>query len=138
MKLLGVDLGDARTGISVSDESGSFAFPLCVIKEYNSEKLAQKVADLAIKENAAGLVVGLPKNMDGSEGFRAQACRKTGEKIAELAALPLVMWDERCTTVIAHNELSKMNAGAKKRKETVDAAAAVLILESYLNYKKQN
>lgn len=136
MKIMSVDLGKARTGIALSNESESFAFPQCVITEYNEEKLAAKVADKA-KELGAGLIVaGLPKNMDGSEGFRAEECRATAAKIKELSGIELVMWDERCTTVSAHTVLNMNDTRGKKRKQTVDAVAAVMILEDYLAYRK--
>ena len=82
------------------------------------------------------LVVGLPKNMDGSLGWRAQECTETAEKIKDKTGLPLVMWDERCTTVMAHNALNMTDTRGKKRKQTVDAVAAVMILESYLAFRK--
>ncbi len=138
MIILSVDLGNVRTGIAVSDSSCSFAFPRGVITERRSEILAQKVADAAKKENADRIVVGLPKNMDGTCGFRAQECTEIADLIRNLSGIETVMWDERCTTVLAHNSLSANNVRGKKRKETVDAVAAVMILESYLDYLKNN
>ena len=102
MKIMSVDLGKARTGIAVSDIAESFAFPSCVITEYNEERLIQKVAEKAKELSAELIVAGLPKNMDGSEGFRADECRQTAERIAEASGIKVVMWDERCTTVSAH------------------------------------
>ena len=136
MIIMSVDLGDARTGIAVSDKGEGFAFPKTVIFERNNQKLIEKVGQLAKESGAELLVVGLPKNMDGSLGWRAQECTETAEKIKELTGLPLVMWDERCTTVMAHNALNMTDTRGKKRKETVDAVAAVMILESYLAFRK--
>lgn len=138
MKIMSVDLGKARTGIALSDETESFAFPQSVITEYNEDRLAQKVADKARELGAELIVAGLPKNMDGSEGFRAAECRQTAQKIASLSGIETVMWDERCTTVSAHTVLSMNDTRGKKRKQTVDAVAAVMILEDYLAYRKNN
>ena len=136
MIIFAVDLGLVRTGIAVSDKSEGFAFPRGVITERNEERLAEKVSAAAKKENAELIVVGLPKNMDGSEGFRAQECTETARKIEEKSGIETVMWDERCTTVQAHTALNFTDTRGKKRKETVDAVAAVMILESYLEYRK--
>lgn len=136
MIIMSVDLGKARTGIAVSDSGESFAFPKEVIHEYNSEKLVQKVAAAAEKYGAELIVIGLPKNMDGSLGFRAQECSELAEKIKEASKKEVAMWDERCTTVSAHTALNFTDTRGKKRKEVVDAVAAVIILEDYLNYRK--
>ena len=136
MIIMSVDLGKARTGIAVSDKSESFAFPKQVITEYNEEKLVAKIAAAAKELGAELIVAGLPKNMDGSEGFRAEECRATAEKIGMATGLEIVMWDERCTTVSAHTALNYTNTRGKKRKETVDAVAAVIILEDYLSFRR--
>ena len=136
MIIMSVDLGNARTGLAVSDNSESFAFPKEVITEYNKEKLVDKVAAAAKNYGAELLVVGLPKNMDGSLGWRAQECTETAEQIKEKAGIEVVMWDERCTTVMAHTVLNMTDTRGKKRKQTVDAVAAVMILESYLAFRK--
>lgn len=138
MLIMAVDLGLKRTGVALSDASESFAFPKCVITEHNEERLVEKIAAAAEEYAAELIVVGLPKNMDGSLGFRAEECTATAEKIAEKTGLPTEMWDERCTTVLAHNALNETNVRGKKRKQTVDAVAAVLILESYLEYRRNN
>ncbi len=136
MYIMSVDLGKARTGIALSDNSESFAFPKCVITEYNEEKLCAKICEKAKELSAELIVVGLPKNMDGSLGFRAQECTAVAEKIANLSGIKTVMWDERCTTVSAHTALNYTNTRGKKRKETVDAVAAVIILEDYLAFRR--
>ncbi len=138
MIIMSVDLGKARTGIAVSDSGESFAFPKTVITEYNTEKLIQKVTDCAKEYDAELIVAGLPKNMDGSLGERAQECTEIGEKIAQCSGLEVVMWDERCTTVSAHTALNFTDIRGKKRKAVVDAVAAVIILEDYLNFRKNN
>ena len=138
MIIMSVDLGKARTGIAVSDKSESFAFPKQVITEYNEEKLVAKIAAAAKELGAELIVAGLPKNMDGSEGFRAEECRATAEKIGTATGLEIVMWDERCTTVSAHTVLNMNDTRGKKRKQTVDAVAAVMILEDYLNFRRNS
>ena len=125
-----------NAALAVSDKGESFAFPKTVINEYNTEKLIQKIANCAKEYLAEEIVVGLPKNMDGSLGWRAEECTEIAQKIKESTNLPITMWDERCTTVTAHNILSMNDKKGKKRKETVDAVAAVIILENYLSARK--
>lgn len=133
---MSVDLGKARTGIAVSDPSEQFAFPKTVITEYNTDRLIDKICNCAKEYEAELIVVGLPKNMDGSLGERAQECTDIAEKIKVASQIETVMWDERSTTVLAHNYLSMNDTRGKKRKQTVDAVAAVVILESYLARRK--
>lgn len=136
MIIMSVDLGDARTGIAVSDNGESFAFPKTVINEYNKQKRIEKIAAIAKEVKAELIVVGLPKNMDGTLGFRAEECTAASEEIKKATDIEVVLWDERCTTVMAHTALNYTDTRGKKRKETVDAVAAVMILESYLSYRK--
>lgn len=136
MRIMAVDLGDSRTGIAVCDRNEILASPLTVITEYNYEKCAEKVAALAKQENAEMIVVGLPKNMDGTSGERAEKCAGFARLVGEISGLPAELWDERRTTVTAHNYLNDTNVRGKKRKAVVDAVAATIILESYLAYRK--
>lgn len=138
MIIMSVDLGKARTGIALSDSGESFAFPKTVITEYNTERLVKKVAALANEYGAELIVVGYPKNMDGSAGSRAEECKEIAEKIGVEAQKETVLWDERCTTVSAHTALNFTNTRGKKRKEVIDAVAAVIILEDYLKFRKNN
>lgn len=134
-KIMGVDYGDARTGIAISDLLCSIVGSTTVIHSRKDEKTIAEIQKL-VQENSIGeIVVGLPKNMDGSEGPRAEACRSFAEQLKEATGLPVAMWDERRTTVEAHNILSEHNYHGKKRKNTVDAVAASLILEGYLNFR---
>lgn len=136
-KIMGIDYGDARTGVAISDLLCSIVGSTCVVPSRNTEKAIIDIVKLA-KDNMVGeIVVGLPRNMDGSEGPRAELCREFAEKLKEATGLPITMWDERRTTVEAHNILSEHNYHGKKRKNTVDAVAASLILEGYLNYRKK-
>lgn len=137
MKIMGIDYGDARTGVAISDILCTIVGSALVVPSRNIEKAIADIMRIA-KENQVGeIVVGLPKNMDGTEGSRAQLCREFAEKLKEATGLPVAMWDERRTTVEAHNILSAHNYHGKKRKDTVDAVAASLILEGYLAYKKR-
>ncbi len=136
MIIMSVDLGKARTGIAVSDKDEGFAFPKTVITEYSTEKLVDKISQIAKELKAELIVVGNPKNMDGSEGWRSKECKETANLIAQKSGLETVMWDERCTTVSAHTALNFTDTRGKKRKQVVDAVAAVIILEDYLNFRK--
>lgn len=136
MRIMAVDYGDSRTGIAVCDKDEILASPLTVITEYNFERCAEKVAELAKKEKAELIVVGHPKNMDGSEGERAQKCAEFADKVSGLSGIPTELWDERRTTVTAHNYLNETNVRGKKRKAVVDSVAATVILETYLAFRK--
>ena len=136
-KIMGIDYGDASTGVAISALLCSIVGSTCVVPSRNREKAIADIVKLA-KDNLVGeIVVGLPKNMDGTEGARAELCREIAELLKEATGLPVAMWDERRTTVEAHNILSQHNYHGKKRKNTVDAVAASLILEGYLAFKKR-
>ena len=137
MIIVAVDPGKARTGLAVCDKTMFLASPLCVIEEWNRERLAEKVAAAAAKENAELIIIGLPKNMDGSEGESALAARDFALLMANYTDIPIKMLDERCTTMIAHRYLNDNNVRGKKRKKTVDAVAATVILQSYLDSFKK-
>ncbi len=137
MKIMGVDYGDARTGVAFSDLLCSLVGSTTVIHSRNMDKTVTELCRL-IKENGVGeIVVGLPKNMDGTEGARAQLCREFAQVLSQASGLEVKLWDERRTTVEAHNILSMHNYHGKKRKDTVDAVAASLILEGYLAFRKR-
>ena len=135
MKIMGIDYGDARTGVAISDLLCSIVGSSTVVRSRNTEKA---IADIVrhVEENQVGeIVVGLPRNMDGSEGPRAELCREFAQKLEEATGKKIIMWDERRTTVEAHNILSVHNYHGQKRKDTVDAVAASLILEGYLAFR---
>ncbi len=132
MIIMSVDYGDVRTGIAVCDKMQILASPVCVITEKDRERLADKITELAKEKKAERICVGLPQNMDGSYGFRSDACRELGEILKEKTGLPVVFQNERLTTVSAHNILNTADVRGKKRKAVVDAVSAVLILEDYL------
>lgn len=135
MKIMGVDYGDARTGIAISDLLCSIVGTTTVVPSRNREKAMADILRLARENGVGEIVVGLPRNMDGTEGPRAELCRAFAEELAQASGLPVRMWDERRTTVEAHNILSEHNYHGKKRKNTVDAVAASLILEGYLAFR---
>ncbi len=136
-KIMGIDYGDARTGVAISDLLCSIVGSTYVVPSRNTEKAIADIVKLARDNMVGEIVVGLPKNMDGTEGVRAELCRDFARKLGEATNLPVSMWDERRTTVEAHNILSQHNYHGKKRKNTVDAVAASLILEGYLAFKKR-
>lgn len=136
MIIMSVDSGLVRTGVALSDSGESFAFPKTVITERNVDRLIEKLCELAVQNSVELIVVGFPKNMDGSIGPRAEQCRALAEKLKEKSATEVVLWDERCTTVSAHTALNYTNVRGKKRKDIIDAVAAVMILEDYLNYRR--
>ena len=137
MRIMGIDYGDARTGVAISDLLCSLVGSAVVVPSRNTDKAIADIVRLA-KENQVGeIVVGLPRNMDGTEGPRAELCREFAQKLGQATGLPVSMWDERRTTVEAHNILSQHNYHGKKRKDTVDAVAASLILEGYLAFRNR-
>lgn len=134
MRILAIDYGDARTGIAISDALGTIVGQTTVIHSRNPQKTAQEIADLMHRSGAERLVMGFPRNMDGSEGPRAELYREFAALVGSVCGTEVVLWDERRTTVEAHRILSDCNYHGKKRKNTVDAVAASLILEGYLRY----
>lgn len=138
MVILSVDIGKARTGLAVCDKSMFLASPLCVIEDWNRDSVIEKVAQKASEHNAQRIVVGLPKNMDGSEGESALSAREFSEKLSSVTDIPVVLYDERCTTMIAHRYLSDNNVRGAKRKKSVDSAAAAIILQSYIDFLRNS
>ena len=136
MIILGVDFGGARTGLAICDKGEMLASPIGVISEHDFDRCMEKVADAAKEHRAQMIVVGFPKNMNGTIGERAELCRLFADGLQKLTNLPVELWDERCTTVSAHSYLKVTNTRGKKRKAVVDAVAATIILESYLGYRK--
>lgn len=134
MKVMAIDYGDARTGVAVSDMMGMIVGFTTVVSEWNREKAADKVAALVKEHRPERLVMGFPKNMDGTEGARAELYREFAKLLEEKTGMEVILWDERRTTVEAHNILSASGKKMKKHKKNVDAVAASLILEGYLRY----
>ena len=136
MVVLGVDYGDVRTGVSVCDKMELLAVPVTVITEKYEPKLIDKLLKIIEERKPELLVVGLPKNMDGSLGFRAQSCTEFAQHLSEKSGVKAVMWDERLTSVIAHKNLHFAGKKEIKHKNNVDAAAAVEILQSFIDSRK--
>ena len=135
MKIMGIDYGDARAGIAISDLLCSIVGSTTVIHSRNDDKTIAGIKELIAQNGVGELVMGLPRNMNGTEGPRAELCRAFAKRLEEETGLPVKLWDERRTTVEAHNILSAHNYHGKKRKNTVDAVAASLILEGYLGFR---
>ena len=138
MKILAVDYGDARTGLAVCDAGELLARPVTVIHSHRMEEVLAQTAAAARSEGAERIVVGNPINMNGTAGPRSELCRDFAGRLRELSGLPVVLWDERSTTVSAIGILNTTDTRGKKRKAVVDAVAATLILESYLAYRKNH
>lgn len=135
MVILGVDYGDIRTGIAACDKSEILASPVCTVKETDPEKLASKIAELARERGAELIVLGNPKNMDSSEGFRSEKSHKLKVLLEEKAGLSVILRDERLSTVLANSLLHEGNVFGKKNRKVIDAASAAVILQGYLDEK---
>lgn len=138
MRVMAIDYGDARTGVAVSDAMGWMTGQTTVIHCRRPEQTAQQIAELLQKCGAQRLVMGFPRNMDGTEGPRAELYRAFAALLEQTTGIKPVLWDERRTTIEAHQILNTGNYHGKKRKNTVDAVAASLILEGYLAYLRNH
>ena len=136
MRIMAIDYGDARTGIAISDPTGLLAGYTTVIHSRKSEVVAEEIARLVKEHGVEELVMGFPRNMDGTEGPRAELYRAFAEQVGQMTGLTPVLWDERRTTVEAHNILHASGKRMKQHKKTVDAVAATLILEGYLTRRR--
>lgn len=138
MVILAVDLGLARTGLAICDAGERLASPVCTIEERRLERLAEKIAAVAAERGAGMLVVGHPRNMDGSRGESARRAEDFAAQLATLTGLEVQLWDERMTTVSAIGYLNETDVRGKKRKQVVDTVAATIILEDYLQSRRLN
>ncbi len=136
MKTMAIDYGDARTGVALSDPTGFLAGRTFLVKGRDATKVVAELADIARREGAGELVLGYPRNMDGSVGPRAEKCAALAEELKAATGLPVVLWDERRTTVDAHRILGEQGIRAKNRKDKIDSVAATLILEGYLDFRR--
>ena len=136
MRIMAIDYGDAHTGVAISDPTGFMAGTTTTIHSRKAEVVLEELAKIVAQYKVDELVMGFPRNMDGSEGPRADLYREFAGKVEEATGLKPVLWDERRTTIDAHRILFESGQNAKKRKKTVDAVAAALILEGYLTFKK--
>ena len=133
---MAIDYGDVRTGIAVCDKFEMLASPVCMIEQRNTEKLISEIVELAKKYKVEQFVVGFPRNMDSSIGERALKCKEISHNIYHTTKIETVMRDERLSTVSAHNVLNTTNTRGKKRKNVVDQVAAVMILQDYIDFRK--
>jgi len=138
MKIMAVDLGDARTGLAVCDRTEFLASPIGVIRDRIFERVVGKVAAAATEYEVGKIVVGHPKNMNGSAGVRAMPWEDFAALLREAVSVPVILWDERSTTVTAAGFLSENNVYGKKRKDVIDEVAATIILESYLAWRRNH
>ena len=129
---MAIDYGDARIGLAVSDLTGTLCGDAWTMQEWNMQRASERIAEEAKKRDVGTLVLGLPKNMDGSEGHRAEKSREFKALLEKDSGLPVVLWDERRSSVEAHAILHAVGKKEKDHRKTVDAVAASLILESYL------
>ena len=136
MRIMAIDYGDAHTGVALSDPTGFLTGTTTTIHSRKAEVVLEELAKLVRDYQVTELVMGFPRNMDGTEGPRAQLYREFAQQVEEATGLKPVLWDERRTTIDAHRILFDAGKNAKKRKKTVDAVAASLILEGYLTFRK--
>ena len=136
MRIMAIDYGDAHTGVALSDPTGLLAGTATTIHSRKAEVVLEELARMVRENKVEELVMGFPRNMDGTEGPRAELYRAFADRVEEVTGLKPVLWDERRTTVDAHRILFESGKNAKKRKKTVDAVAASLILEGYLDFKR--
>lgn len=134
--ILGIDFGDSRTGFASSDALGLIASTVETFKEKNMKKVAQRAVELAKELGAEKIVLGYPKNMNGTVGDRGKKSKKLANEIKSLLDIPVILWDERLTTVSAHNLMNETNVRGEKRKDSVDKIAAAFILQSYLDSQR--
>lgn len=137
MRLMGLDYGDRRIGVAISDEFGWTAQGHTVIERRKPEEDLEKIRQIAEAEQVGGVVVGLPKNMNGTVGPRGEICIAFADTLRDILQLPVHLWDERLTTVSAERTLLEADVSRKKRKQVIDKMAAALILQGYLDSKSK-
>ena len=136
MRIMAIDYGDARTGVALSDPTGFLAGQTFLIKSRKQEVVLEELAALVQRQGAQELVMGYPRNMDGTLGPRAEKYAAFARRLEEATGLPVALWDGRRTTVDAHRILGEQGVRAKNRKDKIDSVAATLILEGYLDWKR--
>ena len=132
MRIMAIDYGDKRIGLAVSDALGFLCGEAWTMEEWNMERASLRISEEAKNRGVQSLVLGLPKNMDGSEGPRAEKSRQFRELLLRDSGLPVILWDERRSSIEAHAILHQNGKKEKKHRKTVDAVAASLILEGFL------
>lgn len=138
MRILGIDLGERRIGLALSDELGWTAQPLGVIRRTKAEDDIDRIAELVREHGAGEVIVGLPKNLDGTIGPRGEICMAFADRLRERLGVPVVLWDERLTTAMAERALIAADVRRQKRRQVVDKMAAAILLQHYLETNKGN
>ena len=138
MRIMAIDYGDQRTGLAVSDLLGMLCGEAWTVTEWNPERLAEQISREAKSREVGTLVLGLPKNMDGTEGPRAAKSRRFAQRLANAAGLPVVLWDERRTTVSAAAILAENDTFGQKRKARLDSVSAAVLLEHFLDWRRSH
>lgn len=136
MRIVGLDYGDARTGVAVCDVNEIISSAITTVKASGLTEMARKCAEEIKKLNAELVVLGLPKNMNGSESFRAEKTKLFAQMLKENIDIEIVFFDERLTTVSAYNYLNQTNYNKNKKKNVIDALSAQIILQDYIDMKK--
>ena len=137
MRIMGIDYGDVRTGIAISDSSCFLASPHGYIRQMNMNKLVLEIKDLVDEHSVSGIVLGYPKNMNATIGVRAEKTKEFADVLTEITGITPILWDERCTTMSASQYLNITNTRGKKRKDSIDTLSAVIILQEYLDNKNR-
>ena len=135
MVMMGIDLGTVRTGISLCDKDEILAYPFCVIEETDSEKLSNRIVEICKKNNVERILIGYPKNMDGSVGERALRSESFKKLLSKYFDKEIILWDERLTTVCSQKNFRSLNINSRKQKKIIDKASATVLLQSYMNSK---
>ncbi|MEG0770982.1 MAG: Holliday junction resolvase RuvX [Clostridia bacterium] len=138
MKIIGIDYGDVRTGIAISDALLSFAFPVKTITNSNMRMLAKEISELSIEHKTDTVVLGMPLNMNGTKGPRAEKTEEFAKILTDTYSLKVIFRDERSTTVSSHNIFNMQKVSGKKRKENIDSLSATIILQDYLDFLKNS
>ncbi len=136
LRILALDVGNKRIGVALSDELNILAQPLYTIHRKGLERDIQEIVNIIKEKNVGTVIVGLPKNMDGTVGFQGEKTQKFAEILMQNIEIPLIMWDERLTTISARRIMIENDVKQKDKKNLVDTVAAVVILENYLNSRK--
>ena len=136
MRIMAIDYGDAHTGVAISDPTGFLVGTTATINSRRQEVVVEQLTRLIEEHRPEEVVLGFPKNMDGTDGRKADLYRELAAKLEEAAGVEVILWDERRTTIDAHNILASSGKNAKQRKKNVDAVAAALILEGYLSLRR--
>lgn len=136
MRILAIDLGEKRTGTAICDEKEIISYPLKVILEENRNKLVEKISNIVKESKVEMILVGFAKNMDGSSGEKAKKCQQFAQNLKKELNIPITLWDERQTTKLAMRFMNESHVNKKKKKKIVDCVSATIILDSFIEFRK--